>query len=147
MVSKLERRPQSRSNYTYTYINLHLSSHRYQTVRIPHPQNTKKAPILTKKPLKGSTRPSNMPGFFESSQNVHMEGAILVANCKNGLGVFDTSTLDTNNVLGNNNGQFQIGSNGWFDSAGNASLSGSSLSADLPNAAGQSNLTQIDLDS
>lgn len=89
-----------------------------------------------------------MPGFLESSQNVRMNGPILIADCNNGLGVFTTSTLDTNNVLGNNNGQFQIGSNGWFDSAQNVSFSGSTLSANLPNTAGtSSNRTQIDLDS
>jgi hypothetical protein len=89
-----------------------------------------------------------MPGFFESSRNVRMEAALLVADCNNGLGAFSTSTIDTNSVLGNNNGQFQTGSNGWFDSAQNVSFSVSTLSANLPNTAGtSSNRTQIDLDS
>ncbi|KAL7912168.1 Cyanovirin-N [Trichoderma velutinum] len=55
--------------------------------------------------------------FFESSQNVRLEGNFLVADVCCEDGSWTESRLDLNNHVGNNEGVFEIGGNDVFDSA------------------------------
>ncbi|OPB46736.1 cyanovirin-N family protein [Trichoderma guizhouense] len=55
--------------------------------------------------------------FFESSQNVRLEGSCLIADVACEDGSWTESVLDLNNHVGNNEGFFEIGGNGVFDSA------------------------------
>jgi hypothetical protein len=57
------------------------------------------------------------------------------------------ASLDLVNVLSNNNGSFQIGGSGWFNTASNVGLAGQSLTAVLLNDNGQRIDGQINLNS
>jgi CVNH domain len=86
-----------------------------------------------------------MGNFSFTSQNISLSGSVLSAQCQDGNGNFENSSLDLNNVLSNNNGSFQIGGSGWFNTASNVGLDGQSLTAVLFNDNGQRIDGQINL--
>ncbi|KAG9029455.1 hypothetical protein FRB95_005297 [Tulasnella sp. JGI-2019a] len=70
--------------------------------------------------------------FSQTSKNIRLDGSILQADC---LGpddqTYQSSSLDINEILGNDNGSFTFRFGGWSMSAGNISLDGAVLTADL----------------
>ncbi|KAL4724742.1 hypothetical protein ACLX1H_008187 [Fusarium chlamydosporum] len=59
-----------------------------------------------------------MVNFHESSTNIRLEdGHILVAECGNGEGEYVESTLDLDYYIGNNDGAFEWGGEGFSGSA------------------------------
>jgi hypothetical protein len=83
--------------------------------------------------------------FFESSRNVSLQGSVLHAQCTGPDGQFHDSSIDTNNLLGNNNGSFVPGS-GWFQSAETSQLNGRILQAGLLAGNGQVVGAEFNLD-
>ncbi|KAI1063243.1 hypothetical protein LB507_005718 [Fusarium sp. FIESC RH6] len=64
-----------------------------------------------------------MVNFHESSQNIWLEdGHILHAECGNGEGEYVESTLDLDYYIGNNDGAFQWGGEGFSGSASDISF-------------------------
>ena len=89
-----------------------------------------------------------MPADFSgSSRNISLSGSFLNAQCEGADGQFHDSSLNLNDIIGNNNGQFIYPGSGWFDSAESASLDGGRiLQASLRNASGSSSFAEINLD-
>lgn len=84
--------------------------------------------------------------FSLTSRNITLSGSILSAECGDANGNFHPSSLDTNNVLGNVNGNFAPGGSGWLDTATNVRLFGQSLTAILFDANRHGVSGQINLD-
>ncbi|KAF4962173.1 hypothetical protein FSARC_9747 [Fusarium sarcochroum] len=65
-----------------------------------------------------------MVNFHESSEDIRLEdGHILIANCGNGEGDYVESTLDLDYYIGNDDGSFQWGGEGFSGSASDITLS------------------------
>lgn len=74
-----------------------------------------------------------MGGFFESSKNVTLKGAVLVAQCLGNDQQFHDSEIDLNAILGNNNDSFAFPEGEAFKSAQHPRLNFQFLDATLPN--------------
>ncbi|KAG9009306.1 hypothetical protein FRB94_012253 [Tulasnella sp. JGI-2019a] len=86
--------------------------------------------------------------FSETSKNIRLDGNTLQADC---LGpddqTYQSSSLDLNEILGNDNGSFTFRFGGWWMSAQNVSLNGAVLTADLRYSGwGWNNAQSLNLD-
>ncbi|KAG9008486.1 hypothetical protein FRB94_013210 [Tulasnella sp. JGI-2019a] len=85
--------------------------------------------------------------FFETSKDVELNDGILQAECLTRDGWYRLSSLDLNEVLGNDHGSFTLRFGGWSMSAENIHLDGAVLTADLRSIEDDWNLDQtFDLD-
>ncbi|KAK5019298.1 Cyanovirin-N [Cryomyces antarcticus] len=89
-----------------------------------------------------------MSNYSQSAEAFELaDGHILRCNCRNMDGDYVSSELDLDTIIGNNDGQFAWGGQGWSQGAGNPNLEeGWRLTADLPGAdGGQRDRATIDL--
>ncbi|KAL7917639.1 Cyanovirin-N [Trichoderma austrokoningii] len=54
--------------------------------------------------------------FYQSAQGIRLEGSVLIATVATEAGDWVESTLDINEYIGNNDGVFEFGGSGIFDS-------------------------------
>ncbi|KAG8872888.1 hypothetical protein FRB98_009306 [Tulasnella sp. 332] len=87
-------------------------------------------------------------GFSETSKNIRLEGSSLQADCLAADNeTYQSSSLDINEILGNDDGSFTFRFGGWFQSAKNINLDGAVLKADLRRATyGWNDEQTLDLD-
>ncbi|KAG8876189.1 hypothetical protein FRB97_004337 [Tulasnella sp. 331] len=87
-------------------------------------------------------------GFSETSKNIRLEGSSLQADCLAADNeTYQSSSLDINEILGNDDGSFTFRFGGWFQSAKNINLDGAVLKADLRRATyGWNDEQNLDLD-
>jgi len=82
--------------------------------------------------------------FWESSQNVRLEGNVLYATCADAEGNWQDSEIDLAPILGNMNGVFTWGESGWHITATNYRLEGPVLVAQLQD--GEDNWPEAKID-
>ncbi|KAF4583543.1 hypothetical protein EYR38_002295 [Pleurotus pulmonarius] len=92
-----------------------------------------------------------MSGFAESSRDWYIEDNVLHATCQNSEGDWVESSLNLDDVLGNNDGTFEPGAGGFSGSATDVRIDTDAgwtiLRASLQRADGEWNDTTIDLNS
>ncbi|KAF8190017.1 Cyanovirin-N [Mycena galopus ATCC 62051] len=85
--------------------------------------------------------------FVETSRNYRLEGTTLLAECQDREGQYQNSQLNLNDVLGNNDGEFDLSGTNFGDSANNIRLDNTALVASLQTKDGNWREAAIDLNS
>ncbi|KAF8190013.1 Cyanovirin-N [Mycena galopus ATCC 62051] len=83
--------------------------------------------------------------FAESSRNYRLEGTTLLAECKDREGQYRNSQLNLNDILGNDDGEFDLNGTNFSDSANNIRLDNTALVASLKTRDGNWREAAIDL--
>ncbi|KAJ7279070.1 Cyanovirin-N [Mycena rebaudengoi] len=85
--------------------------------------------------------------FSDSSQNFRLVGTTLHAQCHDKHGHLHNSTLDLNDILGNNDGNFDTRGSHFHESSGICGLNHTTLVATLRRSDGTYHGTTFDLNS